>query len=270
MKIVGGGIFSIIEIETINRCNGLCSFCPVNAKQPQREYARMTEELFKKIINELSEINYSGAISLFSNNEPFLDERIFDFHKYANEMLPKAFFNLFTNGTLLTFEKFLDIIPYVDWLVIDNYNDNFELNTQDLKKIYEYVEQHSELKKPAMEIYPRVSFAFRRQNEVLTSRAGQSPNKKGRADKYVQKLICKLPFISIVVRPTGKVSLCCNDALGQMTLGDINKQSLQEVWYSEEFKKIRKEMLANGRKNLPLCKDCDTFDPIHEYVRHRD
>ena len=66
----------------------------------------MSEELFKKIISELSHINYSGYLSLFSNNEPFLDERIINFAKYARENLKNAELSIWTNGTLLTFEKF--------------------------------------------------------------------------------------------------------------------------------------------------------------------
>ena len=45
--------FRIVEIETLNRCNGSCAFCPVNAHQPQRPYAKMETELFEKIIKEL-------------------------------------------------------------------------------------------------------------------------------------------------------------------------------------------------------------------------
>ena len=44
-------VFTYIGIETINRCNGKCSFCPVNIKQPQRPYAKMTDEIFNSIIN---------------------------------------------------------------------------------------------------------------------------------------------------------------------------------------------------------------------------
>ena len=101
-----------IEVETLNRCNGKCSFCPVNALEPQRKYAKMSEQLFKKIIQELAEQNYSGTLSLFSNNEPFLDERIIDFYKYAREKLPGAKLSLFTNGSLLTLDKFKEIIVY--------------------------------------------------------------------------------------------------------------------------------------------------------------
>lgn len=222
----------------------------------------MSDELFRKIISDLESLNYSGVISLFSNNEPFLDERIFDFHEYANQKLPKAIFNLYTNGTLLTFEKFQAILPYLDYLTIDNYNDKHEINSQDLRKIYDYINQHSELK-------ARVNFSFRLENEVFFSRAGQAPNKKGRSDRYAKKLICYYPFYQIVIRPTGQVSQCCNDALGQITMGDVNNQSLLEIWNSENFRNLRKEMLANARKNLPLCKDCDSFSTPADYARQR-
>lgn len=61
------------------------------------------------------------------------------------------------------------------------------------------------------------------------------------------------------MRPDGKISLCCNDALGLYTLGDLNKQSIQEIWYSDEYMRIRREMKVNGRRNLKLCKNCDTI-----------
>ena len=77
-------IFTYIEIETLNRCNGKCSFCPINATAPQRQYAKMDEQVFKKIIDELSEMGFDRKVALFSNNEPFLDERIIDFAKYAS------------------------------------------------------------------------------------------------------------------------------------------------------------------------------------------
>lgn len=51
----------------------------------------MSENLFKKIIDELHELNYSKSLALFDNNEPFLDERIVEFQKYVRKSLPDAF-----------------------------------------------------------------------------------------------------------------------------------------------------------------------------------
>lgn len=104
-------LFSSVELEVINRCNGECPFCPVNRHEDPRKLKKMDTELFEKIINELSELDYSGRLALHSNNEPFLDARIIDFARYAHEKLPHAFIYMFTNGTLLTLEKFLAIIP---------------------------------------------------------------------------------------------------------------------------------------------------------------
>ena len=236
-----------IEIETVNRCNGKCPFCPVNVNQPQRPYAKMSTELFEKIISELAERDYEGRISLFSNNEPFLDERIIDFHHFARAKLPHAFFNLYTNGSLLSLDKFLAVIDDLDYLVIDNYNDQLQVNPS-LQEVYDYLETHEELKS-------KVHFDFRLQNQVLLSRGGQAPNKKGVKGLRAR---CLLPYRMMIVRPTGEVSLCCSDALGKYTLGDLNNNTVWEVWESENFNKIRQEMTKNGRKNLLLCKNCDT------------
>lgn len=239
-----------IEIETVNRCNGTCPFCPVNVNETQRPYAKMPTELFQKIILNLANMEgggYKGMISLFSNNEPFLDERIMDFHRFAREKLPHAFFNLYTNGSLLDMEKFQTIIGYLDHLVIDNYNDDLEVNTG-LQEIYDYLLMNPELK-------AKVYFELRLQNQVLTSRGGQAPNKKG---ARCLRQPCLLPYRMMVVRPTGEVSLCCNDALGKYTLGNLNHSTIEEIWNCEKYQEIRAEMRKNGRYNLHLCKNCDT------------
>ncbi len=219
----------------------------------------MSEELFKKIISELSHINYSGYLSLFSNNEPFLDERIINFAKYARENLKNAELSIWTNGTLLTFEKFQEIIKYLDMLVIDNYNDDKKINSPELEKIYNYLQEHPDLKREKLNSAGKVYFNFRLQNQILTSRGGQAPNKSDKKllNKKVLKEICRLPFSQLIIRPDGKISLCCNDPLGKYTLGDLNKQSIKEIWNSDEYKKIRLEMLKHGRKNLNLCNSCD-------------
>lgn len=207
----------------------------------------MSEELFHKIIEELVEVQYKGKLSLFSNNEPFLDERIIEFHRYARNKLPNAYLSMFTNGSLLSLEKFEEIMKYLDYLVIDNYNDSLSVN-DNLKSVYAYLQQHEELK-------GKVFFSVRKQNEILYSRGGQAPNKQ-QAKPLRSK--CLLPFRQLIIRPDGKISLCCNDALGKYTLGDVNQDSIYKIWSGREYQSVREEMQRNGRKNLDLCKHCDT------------
>lgn len=132
-----------IAIETLNRCNGKCPFCPVNAETEQRPYAKMPETLFQKIIDELKELNYSGRLALFNNNEPYLDGRIINFMKYAREALPKVYLYVYTNGTVLTLDKYKESMKYLDELYIDNYSDNNEL-LPTVQKIKRYIENEKQ------------------------------------------------------------------------------------------------------------------------------
>lgn len=241
-------LFEFIEIETVNRCNGTCDFCPVSVRHDVREKKYMDERLFQKIIGELAEINYSGWIALFSNNEPFLDSRILEFHRYARERLPHARFHLFTNGTLLTLDKFITLMQYLDELIIDNYNQELQLNKYS-REIAEYCESHEELKE-------RVTIVLRKPHEIMTSRGGDAPNRSDIPEYPTAK--CVLPFMQMIVRPDGKLSLCCNDPYGKTTLGDLNEQTVLEAWYGEKYEAVRKTLLT-GRGNYPHCVKCDTF-----------
>lgn len=81
--------FFTIEIETQNRCNNDCPFCPVNRHNDTRKPKVMEENLFYTIIDQLRFMDYHGTISLFSNNEPLLDGRIFHFIEYAKKICRK-------------------------------------------------------------------------------------------------------------------------------------------------------------------------------------
>ena len=241
-------LFDHIEIETINRCNGNCSFCPVSRKKDPRVKAVMTTELFQKIVAQLAKINYSGRFTTFSNNEPLLDDRLIEFNRYAREKLPNARMHLFTNGTLLTIDKFIALINILDELIIDNYQQELKL-IKPCQEIEAYCKEHPELCK-------KVTIVLRKPNEILTSRGGNAPNRKQIPDYSKDR--CILPFRQMIVRPDGKVSLCCNDAIGKYTLGDLNQESLLDVWYGPKFQMVRK-CLYEGRKNWGDCRHCDTF-----------
>ena len=62
----------------------------------------------------------------------------------------------------------------------------------------------------------------------------------------------------MVVRPDGKVSLCCNDPLGRETMGDLNEQSIIDVWFGEKYTKTR-ELITKGPGYIAKCAKCDTF-----------
>lgn len=245
-SIETNSLFETIQIETVNRCNGVCPFCPVNKYVDTRVFCKMTEKLFEKIIFELAEINYAGRVALYCNNEPFLDKRIIEFAQKTREALPKAWIYLYTNGTLVDEVKCRELAQWMDEIVIDNYNDNLVLNDNIIP--IAMMCNNDERLNSIIQIH------LRKLNEVLYTRGGQSPNNKKRKRRSYP---CVLPYSQMVVRPDGKVSLCCSDALGVMTLGDVNIQSLKDIWNSEKYQDIRK-MVSKNIKRIPLCEYCDS------------
>ena len=55
----------LIELETINRCNGSCAFCPVNRHDDPRELAVMDEALFCRIVEQIGASGFKGRMALF-------------------------------------------------------------------------------------------------------------------------------------------------------------------------------------------------------------
>jgi radical SAM protein with 4Fe4S-binding SPASM domain len=239
-------LFRFVEIETINRCNGSCSFCPVNKNNDKRELIFMDEELFIKIIYQLHKLHYDGHLCLFSNNEPLLDKRIIDFYRYAREQLPLSSLYMFTNGTLLTLQLFLKLICFLDELIIDNYG---AVLSEPCQEIVEYIDKHKS-------IASKVSIIMRNPDEILTSRGGIAPNKTN-IDSIKAK--CALLYRQLVIRSNGAVSQCCNDAFGKVTLGNMNNDDIVDVWYGEKYMNARNNLLS-GRESIDICRYCDTID----------
>lgn len=241
----GNNLFNKVEIETISKCNNTCSFCPVNRNNDTRDFALMDIALFKSIINQLAALNYDSCIALFSNNEPLLDKRILFFAEYAKSKLPNNFMYIYTNGILLTRSYLYELLKYFDHIYINNYNDIKKLNNS-IFDILRYLQEENIDKS-------KVTIHLRDINEKLSSRAGTAPNREGH---YSINSSCLLPFNQLSIRANGKVSLCSIDALCQVEMGDLNNNSIIDVWNSSQYNSVR-EALLKGRDQLFPCKNCD-------------
>ena len=239
----------LISIETINRCNSTCSFCPANIHNDKRPFRKMDEQLFKKIIAELKALNYSGYLNLYVNNEPFMDTRIIDWYRYAKEELPLAKMLMYTNGTLMTKEKFIKIIPYIDKMVVNNYTENLSLH-KNIEEIKNFVESNKEYWDKD------ISIQIRYIHEILTNRSGAAPNKK---ELLENNEICIMPFTDFTIYPDGTVGLCCSDALEKTNLGNVSKETIYSIWIGKTYSTLRSK-IAKGRSNYPFCKGCDFVD----------
>ena len=249
--------FYNIEIETYNRCNNICPFCPVNRNDDPRKPHFMDENLFNSIIDQLHHMDYRGYISLYSNNEPLLDKRIFKFIEIATEKLPNAKHALYTNGLLLDVEKFLHLVNHLDFLMIDNYDDDFKLIPPVQKIVDAKLEENWKCD---------VTISLRKQHQKLTTRGGNAPNRKNEENLYHRHSPCILPFVQMIIRPDGTIAKCCNDPVGSMTLGDLKTQTFLEIWRGKLYQEFRREMYNNGTRRIKGCDVCDAAYGFYTYV----
>lgn len=245
-------LFRMVNIETVNRCNGMCSFCPANVWEEKRDLKRMSQSLFEKIVHELEQLKWEGQIFLNVNNEPFLDKEILKRAKFIKEKLgDKAIVSMFTNGTLLSIDKLDALSESVDILVINNYSKKYCLNTK-IKEIYNYVKNN-----PKKFRNIDITINRRYSEEILATRAGNAPNKKKKNNKVESP--CIYPYTDITIFPDGKVGLCCNDCYEITDYGSVAEESLINIWENEKFEKVR-TLMGVGRHNFPFCKECDVVD----------
>lgn len=251
-------LFSKIEIETFNRCNNDCQFCPANRNVDIRKPTYMGEELFSSIIDQLEELNYSGTIYLHHNNEPLLDMRLEKFIAEAVQKLPKAKVEVWTNGKILTKNRLRSLYEAgLRLLLVDNYHKKLTLLPH-IKKVLDEIKGHE------IERNMNILVWLRYKDAILTNRAGEAPNKKRsitRLKKIERDLIhkrgCRFPFEQLNINPEGKVHICCYDVYCENIVGDLKKERIVDVWRGPMLTKIRQEILKRGRKNILLCRRCD-------------
>jgi MoaA/NifB/PqqE/SkfB family radical SAM enzyme len=72
---------------------------------------------------------------------------------------------------------------------------------------------------------------------------------------------CVYPFRDLNIWADGKAVLCCNDWNEQYTVGDLNHQTLVEVWHGEAMTHARRLHLAGRGSDIELCKQCSLWVP---------
>lgn len=74
------------------------------------------------------------------------------------------------------------------------------------------------------------------------------------------KTICALPWTHLNFEPQGKVTPCCLTAHHKYYAGDLNKDSVEDIWNSDNMKALRKQMI-NGEEPK-ICSKCFDSEKI--------
>lgn len=245
-----GILFNKVFIETISYCNNDCAFCPasskIGAKKPENF---MPESLYMKILNELVNLSFTGSLAFHCNNEPLLDKRLVSWIKTARGLLKTNFLYLYTNGILINGELADKLfVAGLNRIIINNYNDSHEL----IPAVKQLIDNAAILRGEVI-----VNYRFKA--DYLGNRSGEAPNAGGFL-KAPLKIMCLRPLREIVIGYDGSVPLCCADGLWKVIMGNAQKSSLRDIWFSDSFSEIRESLAKGDRSCSKICKVCDALN----------
>jgi hypothetical protein len=241
------GVFSVpvprlddVQIELNSHCNRKCRFCPNSSNT--REPGFLPDDLFYKIIADLKEVRFRGNMCFNLFNEPLLDKRLAQFMTFVNKELPAVRLYLNTNGDYMDIEM---------WKKLRNAGLKYANITQYDGKISDNIRQLID----NLPVKERACINAHVQDEgMLHNWAGKVTLEKKTVfplNKY-----CDRPFRQLSINYKGKAVLCCADYFGEVEAGDMQTQSVRQVWRSEVFARYRRHLLGGHRENLKLCSTC--------------
>ena len=67
----------------------------------------------------------------------------------------------------------------------------------------------------------------------------------------------------MTIHSNGVVSACPDDWDFLREIGDVNTQSLYDIWRSPQLIKMQKQLLEVKREDLPLCKGCESKSVVN-------
>lgn len=240
-----------IEIEINSECNRKCSYCP-NAKQSRIEQGIMSIELFIKILVQLQSINFAGRISFSFYNEPLLARDLDNYASLVKEYLPKTNILLYTNGTLLTQNKIENLIKSgIDYFVVTKHeNEENYLFDQVFMNLPETLVKNHIKYQSYQDIH-------------LTNRGGLIPH----LDKNFSKSNspCPIPMHIMTITNKGTIVPCFEDFDQVHAMGNINENTIKEIWNSKKYSIFRKKLLLGLRKDFKVCSGCNRTEVLGVY-----
>lgn len=259
-----------IYIEPTNACNLRCIVCARAKMKRKTGFLKLSD--FEQIIDKFVENNWYPPITVTGNGEPMLHKDIFSMIKYAK----KKEFNvsLVTNSTLLDKKRAKLLIQsgldryqtMLDSIDKESYERlrvgaNYERTK---KNIINLIEMNEQMGHPIFLSLGLVDTSLTKKIEETKNfwwsfpidNFYHSPLLSLQADSGLyseaikiangkQRGICTDPFIAMSIKYNGDVCLCALDFNNRWVVGNIFKDTLEEIWNGEKAQKIRQAMIDN-------------------------
>jgi radical SAM protein with 4Fe4S-binding SPASM domain len=267
----------LVDAELSSLCNLRCPMCYTITEEFKGKVKAtlMDFDLFKKIVDEIG--GKVPALRLSLRGEPTLHPRFIDCIKYAKERgIGEVSF--LTNGSRLTGNFFEEIMKAgADWITIsiDGMNEVYEEIRRPLKfsetleKIMgiKMIKVKAGLHKPVIKIqgvWPALRENIETYYNTLMPYADLlsfNPliDYLGKDENilYECDFCCPQHYQRLVIGADGIVMMCSNDEENTAVIGNVQKQSIREIWQGDKINKIREQhKKKNGFMQMAICRKC--------------
>ncbi len=277
-----------VIVEPGNYCNLNCTTCANN--KLTRPKGQMNILLYKKIIDEMAEKNPYSRLWLDFYGEPLIQKfKLYYMIDYAKKRGLKNI-NINTNGTLLD-EEMAEMLldSQINFISIDC--DGFSKEVYEGIRIgakrdvtyanIEYILNRKKelgLKEPIIEVkvmemeenkdeidtiisYWRERGAWTTKRRLI-SWAGMCENIK--IEDSENRVACGNAVGILPITWDGKAVNCVMDVDAQYVCGDVNVQSIEEIWKNRNVKMVEKHMQHKWDELPEICHNCSDWNIIGE------
>ncbi len=267
-----------VDIEASSACNMRCPMCftITDEYKTNVKLTVMKFDLFKKIVDECVE-HGAFSIRLSWRGEPTLNPKYVEMARYAKTRGIKEVSSL-TNALKLTpamFEELVDV--GMDWLTIsfdgmgETYNRirapaKFDEAVAKIRIFHEIKERKGSVKPvvkiqgvwPAVKEDPQGFYdTFRDIVDQVAVNPLLDYLRKDSEIVYRKDFTCPVLWQRLAIGADGKVPLCIHDELSHHIIGDVNRQSIYDIWNGPLLREAREAHLTHvGVQKYKACAEC--------------
>ena len=289
----------LVQIQTVNRCNTSCEMCPYESTTATEKFNLMHDNLFKKIIDEITKNKETSLIVLSLQNEPLADKNIIKRAKYIKSRSSKIKIELVSNGYLLTpsisdeIYKIFDIVTlsihattpstYKKVMGGLDFNKTFSnlmyiKNSREkrAKTVLRFVKQKSNFHeyKEFKRFWNRHGisvFGFDLNSRLkMIKNYDDMKHRTSKFQKIKLKLLekispyifasCPIPKMSMYIRSNGDVIHCFNDWNNENIAGNLKTKTVKEVYNSKEMLSFSDRVKNNTCHKNDICTNCELYN----------
>ncbi len=264
-----------VYVEPTNLCNFTCRCCPEslpNFHRIQGGKHMLSWADWESVADKIAAVGKLGSLHFYMLGEPLLNKHTCDMIADATERRLAEKTILTTNGTHVGRYATALAASGLSYLRVSLYDEYVHtwaaiasglqsLRACRIDKPFVYVKAFKD------ELAVKALFESVADEIEIVPTMNWNGTAGERGDNWSgPPKACPMPFYTLVVHSDLRVSVCCVDWDKKLVVGDLKKQSIAEVWNSDEMHRIRLKHLSGKAGDLAGCKNCTIPHMLQDVV----